>query len=70
METWSKSRMRVAKEHQASYSLEKGILKRGTKYGWRIVVPRQECFGLVRTTPRLLETGGHTGTAALANRLR
>eukprot|EP00965_Chrysotila_dentata_P022021 729277-Pleurochrysis_carterae.AAC.1 len=70
METWSKSRMRVAKEHQASYSLENGIIKRGTKYGWRIVVPRQKCFDLVRTTHRLLETGGHRGAAALANRLR
>eukprot|EP00965_Chrysotila_dentata_P101650 3356073-Pleurochrysis_carterae.AAC.1 len=70
METWSKSRVRVAQEHRASYSLENGILKRGTKYGWRIVVPKQKCFDLVRTTYRLLETGGHRGAAALANRLR
>eukprot|EP00965_Chrysotila_dentata_P059445 1972529-Pleurochrysis_carterae.AAC.1 len=46
METWSKSRVRVAKEHQNSYSLEDGILKRGTKYGWRVVVPRHKCFDL------------------------
>eukprot|EP00965_Chrysotila_dentata_P071582 2364941-Pleurochrysis_carterae.AAC.1 len=59
METWSKSRVRVAKEHQNSYLLEDGILKRGTKYGWRIVVPRHKCFDLVRATHRLLETGGH-----------
>eukprot|EP00965_Chrysotila_dentata_P158988 5252481-Pleurochrysis_carterae.AAC.1 len=50
METWSKSRTRKAKEHQASYSLENGVLKQGTKYGWRIVVPRQKCFDLVRAT--------------------
>eukprot|EP00965_Chrysotila_dentata_P024091 798469-Pleurochrysis_carterae.AAC.1 len=42
METWSKSRMRVAKEHQNSYLLEDGILKSGTKYGWRVVVPRHK----------------------------
>eukprot|EP00965_Chrysotila_dentata_P229604 6197284-Pleurochrysis_carterae.AAC.1 len=70
METWSKSRTRVAREHQASYSLEDGILKRGTKYEWRIVVPRQKCFDLVRATHRLLETSGHRGAAALASQLR
>eukprot|EP00965_Chrysotila_dentata_P107255 3543485-Pleurochrysis_carterae.AAC.1 len=69
METWSKSRVRVAKEHQNSYLLEDGILKRGTKYGWRIVVPRHKCFDLVRATHRLLETSGYRGAAALASRL-
>eukprot|EP00965_Chrysotila_dentata_P252402 6210656-Pleurochrysis_carterae.AAC.5 len=70
METWSKLRTRVAKAHQSFYSLENGILKRGTKYGWRTVVPRQKCFDLVRTMHRLLETGGHRGAAAFASRLR
>eukprot|EP00965_Chrysotila_dentata_P114797 3794104-Pleurochrysis_carterae.AAC.1 len=68
METWSKSRVRVAKEHQNSYPLEDGILKRGTKYGWRVLmVRRHKCFDLVRATHRLLETGGHRGAAALAS---
>eukprot|EP00965_Chrysotila_dentata_P125157 4137223-Pleurochrysis_carterae.AAC.1 len=70
METWSKSRVRVAREHQNSSSLEDGILKRRMKYGWRVVVPRHKCFELVRVTHRLLETGGHRGAAALASRLR
>eukprot|EP00965_Chrysotila_dentata_P126781 4193250-Pleurochrysis_carterae.AAC.1 len=56
METWSKSCTRLAREHQASYSLENGILKRGTKQGWRTVVSRQKCFDLMRATHRLLET--------------
>eukprot|EP00965_Chrysotila_dentata_P139732 4619726-Pleurochrysis_carterae.AAC.1 len=70
METWSKSRVRVAKEHQSCYLLEDGILMRGTKYGWRVVVPRHKCFDLVRATHRLLEMCGHRGAAALASRLR
>eukprot|EP00965_Chrysotila_dentata_P142509 4711043-Pleurochrysis_carterae.AAC.1 len=70
METWSKSRMRLAKEHRTSYLLKDGILKRGTKYGWRTVVPWQKCFDLVRATHRLLEIGGYRGAAALTSRLR
>eukprot|EP00965_Chrysotila_dentata_P071193 2352451-Pleurochrysis_carterae.AAC.1 len=67
METWSKSPMRVARENQNSYLLEDGILKRGTQYGWRVVVPRHKSFDLVRATHRLLESGGHRGAAALAS---
>eukprot|EP00965_Chrysotila_dentata_P092127 3041609-Pleurochrysis_carterae.AAC.5 len=71
METWSKSRTRVAREHQASYSLENGILKRGAKYGLRTLVSRQKCFDLVKATHRLLKTGSYrVGAAALASRLR
>eukprot|EP00965_Chrysotila_dentata_P204069 6182114-Pleurochrysis_carterae.AAC.4 len=70
MKTWSKSRTRVAREQQALSSLEDGVFKHGTKYGWRTIVPRQKCFDLVRATDRFLDTVSHLDAAALASRLR
>eukprot|EP00965_Chrysotila_dentata_P073295 2421382-Pleurochrysis_carterae.AAC.1 len=70
-DTWSRQRMRMTREHALTYVLDlNGLVHRLTKYGPRVHVPRQSCFALVHACHRLLETGGHRGAAAMANRLR
>eukprot|EP00965_Chrysotila_dentata_P094480 3123427-Pleurochrysis_carterae.AAC.1 len=70
-EAWSRQRTRTAREHMLVYVLDfNGLVYRLTEYGPRVLVPRQRCFALVRSYHRLLETGGHRGAAAMANRLR
>eukprot|EP00965_Chrysotila_dentata_P225388 6194720-Pleurochrysis_carterae.AAC.5 len=70
-ETWSRQRARTAREHVQVHVLDSyGLVYRLTKYGPRVLVPRQRCFALVHSCDRLLETGGHQGAAAsMANRL-
>eukprot|EP00965_Chrysotila_dentata_P256248 6212484-Pleurochrysis_carterae.AAC.2 len=69
--TWSRQRMRTAREHALTYVLDlNGLVYRLTKYGPRVLVPRQRCFAHVHACHRLLETVGHRGAAAMANRLR
>eukprot|EP00965_Chrysotila_dentata_P181343 5985538-Pleurochrysis_carterae.AAC.1 len=59
-ETWSRQLMRTAREHALTYVLDlSGLVHRRTKYGPRVLVPRQRCFALVHACHRLLETGGH-----------
>eukprot|EP00965_Chrysotila_dentata_P113067 3735915-Pleurochrysis_carterae.AAC.1 len=46
-ETWSRQRARTAREHMLAYVLDlNGLVYRLTKYGPRVLVPRQRCFGL------------------------
>eukprot|EP00965_Chrysotila_dentata_P034920 1162356-Pleurochrysis_carterae.AAC.1 len=68
-ETWSRQRMRMAREHALTHVLDLNGLF-GSLNGPRVLVPRQRCFALVHACHRLLETGGHRGAAAMANRLR
>eukprot|EP00965_Chrysotila_dentata_P143399 4737707-Pleurochrysis_carterae.AAC.1 len=47
-ETWSRQRMRSAREHALTYVLNiNGLVYRFTKYGPQVLVPRQRCFALV-----------------------
>eukprot|EP00965_Chrysotila_dentata_P157420 5200786-Pleurochrysis_carterae.AAC.1 len=46
-ETWSRQRTRTAREHMLAYALDlNGLVYRLTKYGPRVLVPRQRCFAL------------------------
>eukprot|EP00965_Chrysotila_dentata_P202152 6180970-Pleurochrysis_carterae.AAC.2 len=67
-----KARARAPKKHQVVFTLEveQVILRQGTKYRWRVLVPRQTCVELLHATHRLLETAGHRGAEALASQLR
>eukprot|EP00965_Chrysotila_dentata_P174183 5749551-Pleurochrysis_carterae.AAC.1 len=60
-ETWSRQRTRTAaREHMLTYVLDfNGLVYRLTKYGPRVLVPRQRFFALAHSYYRLLETGGH-----------
>eukprot|EP00965_Chrysotila_dentata_P257847 6213024-Pleurochrysis_carterae.AAC.4 len=70
-ETWPRQRVRTAREHMLAYVLDfNELVYRLTKYGPRVLVTHQRCFALVHSYHRLLETGGHRGAAAMANRLR
>eukprot|EP00965_Chrysotila_dentata_P219110 6190939-Pleurochrysis_carterae.AAC.1 len=46
-ETWSRQRTPTALEHLLAYVLDfNGLVYRLTKYGPRVLVPRQRCFAL------------------------
>eukprot|EP00965_Chrysotila_dentata_P179600 5930044-Pleurochrysis_carterae.AAC.1 len=59
-ETWSRQRMRIAREHALTFILDlNGLVHRLTKYRSRVLVLRQRCFALDHACHRLLESGGH-----------
>eukprot|EP00965_Chrysotila_dentata_P132244 4373025-Pleurochrysis_carterae.AAC.2 len=66
---WLHQRARTAHKHALVYVWDlNGLVYWLKRYGPRVLVPHQHCFAPVHLCRRLMNTGGHRGAAAMADR--